>query len=89
VRFLLRVRIVPMTEEESTASFRQAKLIMQAGINSSLAGEDEDALTFFGNAEHRFKKLRQSIEAGIARGWIDALKKHQQEKSNTHASALG
>jgi hypothetical protein len=77
--FILRGRIVSLTDEEWRASFRQAKVIMQAGINSSLIGEEDDALTLFGNAEHRFKKLKQSVEAGMARGWINALKKHQAE----------
>lgn len=75
-----------LTDDEWRARFCQAKSIMQAGINSSLLGEDDDALTLIGNAEQRFKKLKQSAEAGIARGWINALKKHRDEK--VHAPAL-
>ena len=77
-----------MPYEDSSASFRQAKLIMQAGINSSVLGEVDDALTLFGNAEHRFKKLKQWTDAGIARGWINALKKHRAENANSHAPAI-
>ncbi len=65
------------TEEEARADFRQAKLLMQAGINSSLAGEDDDALMLFVAAQRRFTKLKQTLDAGIAGAWIHGLKKHQ------------
>jgi hypothetical protein len=74
--------------QDSSASFQQAKLIMQAGINLSVRGEVDDALTLFGNAEHRFKKLKQWVDAGIARGWINALKKHQAENADSHVAAV-
>ena len=65
---------MPDTEEESHAAFRQAELLMQAGINSSLAGKDEDALTLFGGALQRFTQLKMTLDAGIAGAWINSLK---------------
>lgn len=65
------------TREQSRASFRQAKSLMQAGINSSLAGEDDDALMFFTAAERRFTQLRETFEAGIAGAWIRGLKSQE------------
>ena len=61
--------------EDSRASFRQAKLLMQAGINSSLAGEEDDAIKYFGEAKRRFESLRDTVEAAIARGWLISVKK--------------
>lgn len=77
VRFPLREQTVTETEEEFFASFRQAKLLMQAGINSSLAGKDDDALALFVAAQRRFTKLKRTLDAGIAGAWIHGLKKHQ------------
>lgn len=73
-RILSRSRPVQETEEQSYASFRQAKSLMQAGISSILAGHEEDALMFFQVAEHRFEGLHENLDAGIARAWILGLK---------------
>jgi hypothetical protein len=70
---------VIVTEEDSRASFRQAKLLMQAGIDSSLEGEEDAAIKYFGEAKRRFEGLRDTVEAAIARGWLSALKKQQHE----------
>jgi hypothetical protein len=62
-----------------SASFRQAKLLMQAGINSSLAGEEADAIEYFGAAKRRFESLRNVVEAAIADGWLRAVRNQQHE----------
>jgi hypothetical protein len=66
------------TNEETRADFRQAKSFMQAGINSSLAGDDTDALVLFNAAQQRFKKLHMTLDAGIAGAWIRSLMQHAQ-----------
>jgi hypothetical protein len=63
------------SEEESRASFRQAASLMHAGISSSFAGRDDDALFLFRAAQTRFKKLGKTFDAGVARAWIDAMKR--------------
>ena len=75
-----------VTDKESRADLRQATLLMQAGINSSLAGADDDALPLFEAAQQRFTKLRMTWEAGIARAWINGLTRLHSH--HTHAEHL-
>lgn len=63
-------------DEEIRADVRQAKSFMQAGINSSLDGDDTDALVLFSAAQQRFKKLQMTLDAGIAGAWICSVMRH-------------
>jgi len=63
-----------VTSAEKNAAFHQAKVLMQAGISSSITGKEDDALKFFAGAHRRFQDINNQTDASIAQGWIDGLK---------------
>lgn len=67
-----------MTAEEIQTTFHQAKVLMQAGISSSMAGMETDAIKFFQGAQSRFRKLKYDTDAGIAQGWIEGVRERQR-----------
>ncbi len=50
---------------------------MQAGIDSSFAGDPKEAVTLFQAAQSCFKALQMPIDAVIAGAWISSLRKQQ------------
>jgi hypothetical protein len=63
------------------ATFHQAKVLMQAGISSSIADEVDSAVKFFTGAKVRFEKLNKRSDAEMAQAWLDGLKLRQDKQN--------
>jgi hypothetical protein len=67
-----------VTADEIQTTFHQAKVFMHAGISSSMAGMESDAIKFFKGAQSRFRKLKNTTDASIAQGWIEGIRERQK-----------